>query len=228
MYETRGSENKKPETFWGIDTQPERLNAVLRYTAPGSKILDLGSGRGAYTETLNLKNFPTIGVDTHSYAEWKTKPDEWFVQASASSLAFKNKEFDTTICFEVLEHCPEPEVVLNEITRVTSNKLILSVPNCNLNNALRKYDLALAHWTDPTHCNFFTKDTIQALLHECGYRIIEISDCYQISPNEYFWENIRLPKKIAKIAKKTCEKFKLIETYWSSILIVAEVPKQQG
>lgn len=223
MYKVRGT--GQPEVFWGVGIQPERLAAVLKYTPLGESILDLGSGRGAYTKTLNQKGFPTIGVDSYDYSEWKNEPDGWFRQSSADILPFNDKTFHTTICFEVLEHCTNPEQVLKEIARCTSERLIMSVPNCDLKNTLRQYDLALAHWTDPSHCNFFTKESIKELLEQENYQILEILDCYKIDPNNYFWDSIKLPKLIRKIGKKICNKLKLTEVYYSSILIAAQVPK---
>jgi ubiquinone/menaquinone biosynthesis C-methylase UbiE len=222
LYKSR--KKNSPEPFWGIDTQPERLAATLRYASANDHILDLGAGRGAYTKMLNLKGLRTIGVDSHRYPEWSAENEEWFVQASASCLPFVEKQFELTISFEVLEHCDEPEKVLREIARVTSKYLILSVPNCDLNNTLRDHDLAMAHWTDPTHCNFFTKDSIQTLLSTLQFNVIEVSDCYKISPGDYFWDSLRIPKIISKVAKKACERLNLAETYWSSILVVAEIP----
>lgn len=216
--------SKDIQLFWGSGTDSDRLNAIYKYTPKGVRILDIGTGRGAFTEALNLNGFSTIGVDSYHYPEWDNKPQQWFIQANADNLPFSDKEFHTTILFEVLEHCSNPCNVLKEIVRCTSQHLIMSVPNCDLNNALRRYDLALAHWTDQTHCNFFTKDSIVNLLNEANLKVIEISDCYKISPNNYFWETIRLPRIIAKIGQKLCDKFNLAETYWSAILIVAEVP----
>jgi 2-polyprenyl-3-methyl-5-hydroxy-6-metoxy-1,4-benzoquinol methylase len=151
-----------------------------------------------------------------------------FGTASASALPFLDKSFHTTICFEVLEHCHEHHMMLKEIARCTSDLLILSVPNCNLDNALRRYNLAMFHWTDRTHCNFFTKETIRSLLTQEGFTIIEMTDAVKISPNNYFWDTLRLPKRITHRLKKLCEQLDLVETYWSSILIVAQVPPSRS
>jgi SAM-dependent methyltransferase len=146
------------------------------------------------------------------------------VQAEGSDLPFLSKTFDTAIAFEVLEHCLDPRAVLLEIVRCTTNKVILSVPNCDLDNALRRYDLAMAHWTDTTHCNFFTEDSIRDLLATAGLTVSEMSNCYPIKPNDYFWDTVRIPRHIAKLMRSLCERFSLAETYWSSIVVVAEIP----
>ena len=218
--------NKKSvQPFWGKDILPQRLAAVLRYATKGSRVLDLGSGRGAYTIALNQRDIPTIGIDQIYYREWDACPKEWFIKSEASTLPFNNNHFNICTAFEVIEHCSSPTAVLSEISRCTTELLIMSVPNCDLNNNLRKYNLALAHWTDPTHCNFFTKNSIVELLQTLKYQIIEVEDCLKISPNRYFWDTLKIPRIVSIIPKWLCEQFNLVETYWSSILIVARVPK---
>jgi SAM-dependent methyltransferase len=223
MFETRTL--GIPQSYYGIDTQPQRLAAVLKFTDPSERILDLGTGRGAYVKLLTTMGIETVGVDQYYYPEWRLNAG-LYVQAAASTLPFSNHQFHTTIAFEVLEHCSNPEGVLREIARCTSKRLILSIPNCDLNNALRRHDLALAHWTDVTHCNFFTKQSICILLQKCGYQITHLTDCYPIRPNDYFWNAVRLPLIIRVSMKLLFQRLRLVETYWSSILIAANVPNR--
>jgi SAM-dependent methyltransferase len=210
---------------WGNKTHPDRAGAVLRHTAPGDHILDLGSGRGAYTELLNSQDRPTVGVDIISYTEWLKRTPPRFSAASAYALPFPSRSFHTTICFETLEHCPEPHLVLREIARCTRHYVILTVPNCDLKNALRRYNLTLFHWTDRTHCNFFTKESLQELLSQEGYAVKKLQGSLRISPNDYFWDTLRLPNRFTNRMKRLCERFNLVETYWSSMLAVAQVPR---
>ena len=148
-----------------------------------------------------------------------------FVKADAHNLPFKDKSFDIAVCFEVLEHCKRPELVLQEIARCTKNILIMSVPDCDLNNKLRKYDLALAHWTDPTHCNFFTKESICKLLVKHNFKIIHVGGCYKIHTGDYFWNSIKLPLLVRKIGARATRKLRLFEEYFSSILIISTLCK---
>lgn len=222
MFQTRGL--SAPQPHYGTTVQAQRIAMVLRFASPREKVLDLGSGRGVYIDYLRRKGIPAFGVDRSFYPEWSKIPNRPVVQCDATYLPFEEKAFHTTICFEVLEHCQAPETVLSEIAFCTSKFLILSVPNCDLDNKLRSYDLALAHWTDVTHCNFFTKQSLHALLRHCGYEIMEMQDCYPVTPNSYFWESLRVPKFISRPMKFLCKRLKLVETYWSSTLVAASVP----
>lgn len=217
--------NSRPvPSFWGIDTQPQRLGVTVNYAKIGDHILDLGSGRGAYTHALSQMGLFVIGFDVNLYPEWITSSKDNFVVGTGTKLPFRDKAFDITIAFEVLEHIPDLVQALREIARCTKKYLIFSVPNCDLNNNLRKYDLALAHWTDTTHCNFFTKETLASFLSDHDFEVVDMMNCYRISPNDYYWDNIKLPHLLTKIPKFIINKFKLAEFYWSSILVVAIVP----
>jgi hypothetical protein len=87
----------------------------------------------------------------------------------------------------------------------------------------------MAHWIDRTHSNFFTKDSLCALLTSTGFRVTEVSDCYKVSPNSYFWNTLRIrPRSFTHVMKYLCERLNLCETYWSSILVVAEISEPRN
>jgi len=209
--------------YWGAYIVPERLSTVIRHATQGSRILDIGTGRGAYVKKLQEQGYYVTGIDQTLYPEWHGEMSQAVLNASALRLPFADKSFDLSISFEVLEHIPQPEVALREIARCTRDKFILSVPNCSLDNPMRQYNLVAAHWSDPTHCNFFTKESIAGLLHAEGFDIVEMSDCVRISPHDYYWDSIKINRRIASLLKKIGNRFNLAESYWSSILIVASV-----
>ena len=209
---------------WGAYIVPERLSAVLQHAPPGCSILDLGTGRGAYVKKLREQGYTATGLDSTLYSEWQADRSHEFLNATAHHLPFADKSFDLAISFEVLEHIPQPEEALREIARCTRDKFIFSVPNCNLDNRLRQYNLVAAHWSDPTHCNFFTKESIAALLRAEGFDILEMTDCVRISPHDYYWDSIKINRRVANLLKKIVNRLNLTETYWSSILIVARIP----
>ncbi len=102
-----------------------QINEVLG-TKPNndSKILVVGIGNGVvnrYLHELGL-NVVTLDIDA------QLAPD---ILGSVTSLPFTAKAFEVTLCCEVLEHIPFSTVdtALSELSRVTSNRCLISVPH---------------------------------------------------------------------------------------------------
>lgn len=97
------------------------------------KLLDVGCGIMPYKEVLKQpKGFVTdyMGVDfekpvTEGYAS--AQPDLFW---DGSNLPMVNNQVDSVLLTEVLEHCFEPKIVLNECFRVLKSEgnILITVP----------------------------------------------------------------------------------------------------
>lgn len=89
-----------------------------------TKILEIGVGRGITKAVLTHLGLLVISIDIDP----ELKPD---VLGSLLNMPFKDKEFETTVCFQVLEHLPYSQFIdaLNELKRVTSKTVLLSLPD---------------------------------------------------------------------------------------------------
>lgn len=82
-------------------------------------LLDIGCGKMPYKEYI-LENSNVVkynGLDIESALEYDgvVKPDfTW----NGKIMPFENHTFDCAFGTEVLEHCPEPEIILKEVFRV--------------------------------------------------------------------------------------------------------------
>ena len=207
----------KYKAYWGANILKQRLDKVLDLSEDNYRLLDYGCGQGAYTKYLNKINLKTLGIDINYFKEWKENKN--FIKLDTNKLPFKNEYFDLTFCFEVLEHCENYYEILSEIKRVTQKHIILSIPNCDINNSLRGANLVPAHWTDQTHVNFFTKESIREVLKDLNFKIISLEDCLPISVSEYYWKTLKAPSLIRKIGAKITRDFRLSPIFHSSILV---------
>jgi len=83
------------------------------------EILDIGCGKMPYKEYIlkNSKVTNYIGLDIEEAIVYdsEVKPDfTW----NGINMPFENNSFDCAFGTEVLEHCPEPEIILKEVHRV--------------------------------------------------------------------------------------------------------------
>lgn len=88
------------------------------------RVLDAGTGRGAYRDLLKTYAEEYVGMDIAPSPATTAVGD-------AQRLPFAAASFDTVFCSQVLEHVPEPWLALSEFRRVLrpGGRLILTAPH---------------------------------------------------------------------------------------------------
>lgn len=100
--------------------------AVAESTAAGAAVLDLGAGDAPYRELFRHTNYLT--------SDWSQSGHEGAlhadIMASAERLPVVDHSFSLVLCTQVLEHVPEPSLVLAECLRVLApeGRLALTAP----------------------------------------------------------------------------------------------------
>lgn len=162
---------------------PECLQLVKRYLGmPPLKVLDIGCGIGAYGEPLIRDGYDWLGVeikDTDCVALQEKKLPH--LRVDGKRLALEDKSHDMAISIEVLEHIAEPLPFLAEIVRVTKSRIIISVPNIEILPYMRPILAAPWHILEGDHKNFFTRNSLRALLGAAGLSKVEIIP-YAVAP----------------------------------------------
>lgn len=147
---------------------PDRLKAIEKYA--GKSVLDVGCGSGAYV--LKLKEKMNIhGVDHRVFPSWELATERFQVADAADLSNYKDSSWETILSFETLEHLQDPQKALAEYYRVTQKNMILTVPNCDVPPELLKGNLIFSHWNDPTHVNFFNKQTLLEHIEQAGFQV---------------------------------------------------------
>mgnify|MGYP001201575508 CR=1 FL=1 len=121
------------ETGLGIYSDPDWNRILQAFNfADGKSILDVGIGNGSLVNMLKKSNrFDRVtGVDISKHSKLILLDDIEFKIMNILDLEFKDKEFDTIICMEVLEHLEINDFYtgLSELRRVAKDNLIITVP----------------------------------------------------------------------------------------------------
>jgi SAM-dependent methyltransferase len=159
-----------------LNGSPELAELITQHLgAPGLRVLDVGCGLGYYGRHLLAKGFDWVGVEMkpEDCAELE-KAQLPFRRVDGRTLPFKDGEFDAALCIEVLEHIEEPVAFLREVSRVSPDKLIVSVPNCELLSYLGPRLACPWHMLEADHKNFFTRWSLGSLLRQF-YSSVELS-----------------------------------------------------
>jgi SAM-dependent methyltransferase len=94
------------------------LNFVRRYH-PSGKLLDVGCGVGWSTAVFAAHGFDATGIDLNGEAFEPPPQQGLSLQAgSALDIPFPDKSFDVVGSYQVIEHVPDPEKMLDEMLRV--------------------------------------------------------------------------------------------------------------
>lgn len=153
---------------------PNLIKFVSKYA--GEYILDVGCATGKYCKKLEEMGFKCTGVDINP--EYIKKARENGIKAyhmDIKNLKFKDDSLETVLLFEVLEHIDELDIALNEVKRVTSKNILITVPNCGDFHKLKFHGLTYEHMLERDHINFFTKKELENLLskHFKKFKVIE-------------------------------------------------------
>jgi len=157
------------------------LDDLFARATPGS-VLDVGCGEGVLTVRWaeRLRGGRVIGIDLPDpklQSEWATRQraNLEFRAMRVEQLPFADHEFDLAAAIEVLEHVPDPELALAEMTRVTRGHLLVSVPREPLWRAMNVARGAYLHdlGNTPGHVNHWSKRAFVRLLGRYG-RVVEL------------------------------------------------------
>ncbi|MEM2045964.1 MAG: class I SAM-dependent methyltransferase [Thermoproteota archaeon] len=200
-----------------------------RYLRPGIRVIDFGSGDCShYGDIILSLQVNYIGLDVSKIAVQRCH--ERGLNAIVHDLneptPFSNNSFDVALCFEVLEHLFQPDIVLREIYRVLKpgGVALITVPNVAFlpnrflfllgffNPGGSPATSLRAPWKDP-HIRFFTKDSLVRLLKEIGFVISEFNGDFSFAhfPVIYKFSWIR------RIADLLSVPLKPLGRYWPSV-----------
>jgi ubiquinone/menaquinone biosynthesis C-methylase UbiE len=109
------------------------LEGVDSLNLTGKKVLDVACGTGRFSRLFRSRGARVIGLDL-SRAMLNQARDrqsaDFYVEASALQLPFKEGIFDISVSVNAFNHLPAFEEAINEICRV-SKRVILGLPHRN-------------------------------------------------------------------------------------------------
>jgi len=98
------------------------LPFLLPYASSGMRILDFGNGSGAIAYRLAERSRAHVtGVDVAQNSLFPIPA----LSYDGTRLPFKDGTFDLVYAVFVVHHCPDVELVLREMSRVSKGKIVL-------------------------------------------------------------------------------------------------------
>ncbi|MFH1826209.1 MAG: class I SAM-dependent methyltransferase [bacterium] len=169
------SKLEKTHRNWLLLSEINRFKHLIQ---KGGKILDVGCGNGDFLKLCQTRGFAVSGVETAAAAaELAKKTNKIDVFTGELPQAnFPSDNFDAVTLFHVLEHLPEPALILKEVHRILKNHglLIIQLPNIDS----WQFKIFKQRWFGlqiPYHLYHFSPETLKQLLKKAGFKNIKIN-----------------------------------------------------
>lgn len=133
----------------------------------GDRILDVGSGSGAFVDECRRNGAQAYGCEIGEYD--CSNNDSFIYRGLFEEIHFPTDHFDKVTCHDMLEHVLDPVKTINELFRVTNQggQCIIDIPHF--------FDKAGEHhWKAVEHIWFFSEDQLQLLLEKAGFVVTEV------------------------------------------------------
>ncbi|MCP4094500.1 MAG: class I SAM-dependent methyltransferase [Planctomycetes bacterium] len=116
------------EHFIACHGFPPYMHSILEALAllpAGSRILDIPSGRGQFSDALREAGLDAVSADLNGQRE------DYLPLDMSAPLPLEDASFDAVVCTEGLEHLLAPQSLVEELVRIVKpgGSIYLSVPN---------------------------------------------------------------------------------------------------
>lgn len=209
---------------WGVESAKldmERANLLRRFIV-GKKILDVGCGSGLYVDYLSKQGFNVTGLDfAEEFISFAKKERAGaFVLGGAQNLPFADKEFDTVLLFDVLEHVDDKKILM-EAKRVAKKRILIIVPR-TVDEELANSGMIFLHYIDKSHLREYIEEDVKALAKACNLRLVHIQPVHSIYNETVFMALFKGPTLLKKIIRKVILMFLSKKYYPTEIFAVME------
>ncbi len=162
-----------------------RAELIRLLEPPLGRVLDVGCGSGGAAGPLRAAGAERIvGIELHAPAAERARQayDAAHAGRAEEIVTGLGERFDTILCYDVLEHLPDPAGLLRGLAGVAAPhaRLHVSTPNARHWSLLR--DLALrgtfgyaeAGHRDSTHLRWLTRRDLVELLEGAGWPVVSV------------------------------------------------------
>jgi glycosyltransferase involved in cell wall biosynthesis len=156
---------------------------ALDAVPPGSRVLDIGCGPGAFDELLAMKGCSVTGVDQFPPASAQACEKFLLWNESGPFPDVDLRRYDYVLLLDIIEHLKHPEAFLERLRSasvdhrptfiVTSGNVVFFI--VRLQALLGNFNYGKRGILDLTHTRLYTFTSLERLFEQCGFDIERVA-----------------------------------------------------
>ncbi|MHC4880238.1 MAG: class I SAM-dependent methyltransferase, partial [Planctomycetota bacterium] len=165
-----------------------RARSLMHGVPGGSRVLDIGCGRGVMLKGLLDLGYEAHGVEMSAAAAAGADPRaQIHIAPQLADAGFDDSSFDAVVLWHVFEHLPHPDRTLDELRRIMKpgGRLIIAVPNFASWQS-RALGADWFHLDLPRHLYHYTPDALRRLLNRYEFECSAINH-FALLQNPFGW-----------------------------------------
>ena len=175
---------RSEHVYWGVR---ESLSKVIK-NKHDSKILEVGSGLGYLTFSLNKAGYNATGIDISEKAVDQARENYGNLYVCADIYKYANEKansYDLVILTELIEHVEDPlgfmEVVMNLLK--PGGKVILTTPN----KTIFPNEIIWLTELPPVHCWWFSEQSVKYIAKRLNAKVsfVDFTNYYKKKVFQY-------------------------------------------
>jgi 2-polyprenyl-3-methyl-5-hydroxy-6-metoxy-1,4-benzoquinol methylase len=163
------------------DARRELFDWVLRvmsgYAVRGDRLLEVGSNVGLFLDTARKRGWQARGIEPSKWAVdvGRERFGVELEQKALEDLDAPPGSADAVVMLDVLEHVVDPVEALRKLRPVLDDEGLLVLSTVNLAGIHARLRGEKWPWFIRPHLHYFTPETLNAILRDAGFRMVEWS-----------------------------------------------------
>jgi SAM-dependent methyltransferase len=170
-----------------LETFRRTLGRIRPHIGPGARVLEMGSYCGAFLRVASDAGLDVVGLEPSAWAVEQARrvTDATIVCGTLDDLPRELGPFDVVAAWDVVEHLADPKRELAKVNQalVAGGRFVF----CTLmiDNWFPRLIGSRWPWFMDMHLFYFTRRTIEDLLHRTGFEVVDSWPYLHITTPEY-------------------------------------------
>jgi len=154
----------------------QRYIDILAKYCPKGTILDIGCGAGTFLTNARERGYTVFGQEVAPFFIdfCRNQHGLKIYEGAVEKLGLPTNSFDVVTLFDVIEHVPEPNILIEQCRQLLRPGGIIMIGTHDIGNWMaHRYGTRWRHLLPIGHLTYFTRGTLTQLLCQNGFKVLQ-------------------------------------------------------